>query len=120
MNELADRVILRLKEEGYIRKRQRTPEEKTEELLFQYKQLILSDKPQTKKLLAQIDDALNTIRDNPYYGIIPLHYFEGKTWEAISLDLNTHPRTIRKHKQKLIRKIAAVLFSDDLIFEIFN
>lgn len=120
MNELADRMISKLKDEGYIRKRQRTPEEKTEELLSQYGQFLLSDQPRTKKLLAQIDDALKTIQDSPYYSIIPLHYFDGLTWEAISLDLNIHPKTIRTHKRKLIRKIAAVLFSDDFIYEIIN
>lgn len=120
IDRAVNRAVDRLVDAGVIQTDQRTPEQKTEELLFKYEQFCLSDQPFTQKVVAQIDDALKTIKDDPYYSIIPMYYFQGQTREVISLDLKIHPKTIRKHKRRLIRKMAAVLFSDDVINEIYK
>ena len=101
-------------------KGRKTPEEKTEELLYRYNLFILSDTVFTKKVLAQIDVALNTIQDDPYYPIIPLIYFEGQTMEVVSERLNSHIRTVRRNKWRLLRHLAAILFSDDVINAIYQ
>ena len=89
-------------------------------LLSRYKYFILADTIFTKKLVAQIDVALNAIQDDPYYRIIPLCYFENMTMEAISLEMNIHIRTVKDRRKRLLRKLAAVLFSDDVINSIYN
>lgn len=102
------------------RKRQLTPEQRTEELLKRYNLFVLSDKVFTKKVVAQIDVALNAIQEDPFYQIIPMFYFKAMSLESISLDLEIHIRTVKNKKRKLIRKMAAILFSDDVISAIYN
>ena len=98
----------------------KTPEQKTEDLLYSYNYFILADKVFTKKVVAQIEVALNAIQDDPFYRIIPLFYFKRMTLEAISLELNIHFRTVKNQKKQLLRKLAAILFSDDVINAIYN
>lgn len=98
----------------------KTPEQKTEALLFRYNLFQLSDQIFTKKVLAQIDMALGTIQDDPLYRIIPMFYFQGMTNEAISLELNVHIRTVKRMKRRMLRTLAAILFSDDVINAIYN
>lgn len=101
-------------------KRGKTPEQKTEELLRRYNLFVLSDKPYTQKVVAQIEVALKAIQDDPFYQIIPMFYFQNMSLEAISLELMIHIRTVKNKKRRLVRKMTAILFSDDVIFAIFN
>lgn len=98
----------------------RTPEQKTEDLLFRYNLFSLSDQIFTKKVLAQIDVALQSIQSDPMYRIIPMYYFERMSNEAISLELEIHIKTVKRHRRRMIRKLAAILFSDDVISAIYN
>lgn len=120
IDQSVNRAIARLMESGIIQTNQSTPEQKTEELLFKYEQFKRSDQVFTLKVLAQIDDALKTIQADPYFRIIPMYYFDGLTMEVISEQLDNHIRTIRRNKRRLIRHLAAILFSDDVINEIYK
>ena len=71
------------------------------------------------KLVKQIEEALEEIRDDPYYDIIPMYYFEGETRENIALTLETTVRTVARNKRRLIDYLKVKLFSDSCIYEIF-
>lgn len=74
----------------------------------------------TKKVINLVDNTLKLIKDDKYYDVIPLKYWEGKTHEEISEIMNKEISTITKNKNRLISKLKVTLFSDDVIKEIFG
>jgi Txe/YoeB family toxin of Txe-Axe toxin-antitoxin module len=73
----------------------------------------------TKRSVKLIDDALNKIKSDPYYGIIPAKYFELKTHEQIAGIYSKDTSTITKNKSRLINELKINLFSDEAIEELF-
>jgi DNA-directed RNA polymerase specialized sigma subunit len=74
----------------------------------------------TKKFINIIDNALLKIRDNEYCDLIELKYFEGRTHEEIADIYQRDHSTITRNKNKLINKLAGLLFSDEVLREIFE
>ena len=74
----------------------------------------------TKKVINLIDSTMELIKDDKYYDIIPLKYWEGKSHEEIAEVFQKDVSTITKNKNRLIRKLKVTLFSDDVIKEIFG
>ena len=73
----------------------------------------------TAKLVAKVDEAMKSIENDPYYDVIRLFYFEGQTRESIALDYGCTETTISRNKSRLLNKLKAILFSDEVIFELF-
>ena len=94
--------------------------QKTEELLKNYPRFKLSDQPYTKKLCTKIEAAMKTIQNDYYYEIIALYYFEQMTREEVAEHFNTSETTISRNKKRLIDNLSAVLFSDEVIYELFT
>ena len=67
-----ERTIKRLMSDGVIKTDRRSVAQKTIDLLERYEGFKLSDKPYTRKVVAQIDSALSMIRSDTYYQIIPM------------------------------------------------
>lgn len=113
-------TVAELKTAGLMRSDTRSPKERTEELLRQYplfKQI--KGRKQTERIVATVDEALQSFSGDPYSEIIRRHYFERQGLESIALDLNISTKTARKHKKRLVAALAAILFSDETIQEIF-
>lgn len=119
IDRTVNKTILKLKMAGLMRDTDKTAAQKTEELLKNYKSLNLSDQPYAKKLVSKINEALETIRDDPYYAIIPLYYFSGYSREYVAYELNTTPTTISRNKARLIDKLKVILYSEEYISELF-
>lgn len=113
-------TVLKLKVAGLMKDNRKTAFQKTEEILRSYNAFTLSNQPQTKKLLLRINEALGTIKDDPYYDLIRLIYFEGRTREEAADYFDTSVTTISRNKSRLINKIKCVLFSDDFILELYT
>ena len=98
-------------------------EERVEEQIAKIEQSITA----TQNFMNTIDDALKKIKDDKYYKIIPLKYFEGKTREEISTDISLEfdesgnkiisEKTITRNKNRLINKLKIDLFSDEALLE---
>lgn len=119
INDTVNATVLKLKMAGLMKDNRKTAFEKTEELLYSYQSFKESDQPYTKKLVDKIDAALASIKDDIYYDIIPMVYFDGETREAIAEHFNTTVTTISRNKTRLINKLKLMLFSDDVIYELF-
>ena len=119
IDRTVNKTILKLKMAGLMRDTDKTAAQKTEELLKNYKSLKLSDQPYAKKLVSNINEALETIRDDPYYAIIPLYYFSEYSREYVAYELNTTPTTISRNKARLIDKLKVILYSEEYISELF-
>lgn len=116
----AEATIEKLMAKGLIRIDHRSAIDKTINLLYKYEQLKLSDQPSTLKRVAQVDVALEQIRDDPFYEIIPLYYFEKETRENIAEYFNVSEKTVTRNRKRLIRQMAVILFSDDVIMDILS
>jgi hypothetical protein len=66
-----EKTIARMTVAGVIKVDQKPVTQKTVDLLERYEQLKLSDQPFSKKVVAQIDTALDQIRKDPFFSIIP-------------------------------------------------
>ena len=119
IEDTVNRTVLKLKMSGLMKDDRKTAAQKTEELLRNYPRFKLSDQPYTIKLCDKIETAMNTIKDDYYYDVISLYYFEGKTREEVAERYNTSETTISRNKKRLIDALSAVLFSDDLIYDLF-
>ena len=105
---------------GLLKDDRRSATEKLEALLYDYPIFKnIHDKEYTVKLVAKIDEALKTIENDPYYDVIRMFYFENKTREHIALDFNTSVTTISRNKTKLLNQLKLILFSDEVIYELF-
>lgn len=119
ITETVNTTVLKLKMAGLMKDSRRTAYQKTEDLLRNYKEFKESDQPYTQKLVVRIDEALESIKDDIYYDIIPLTYFDDETRENIADKFNTTERTISRNKGRLVNQLKVKLFSDDVIYELF-
>lgn len=119
IEDTVNRTVLKLKMSGLMKDDRKTAAQKTEEILKNYPRFKLSDQPYTIKLCDKIETAMNTIKDDYYYNIISLYYFDGMTREEVAEHFNTSETTISRNKKRLVDALSAILFSDDLIFQLF-
>lgn len=119
IEDTVNRTVLKLKMSGLMKDDRKTAAQKTEEILKNYPRFKLSDQPYTKKLCDKIETAMNTIKDDYYYDVISLYYFDGMTREEVAERYNTSETTISRNKKRLVDALSAILFSDDLIFQLF-
>ena len=119
MYKAADRAVTvalnRLKSEGRITYYFSDSFTKTEDLLYLYPNL--PDDNETKK---RIDEALETIKNDNYFGLIHYRYFENKTFEQIAEIYDCQSKNVSKQRSKLIRKLASKLFPEDVLKEIIR
>lgn len=74
----------------------------------------------TVQALALIDKCMAAIKNDPYYCILEMRYFEGRTQEDIALELNCSQVTISKNKNRLVKELAMRLFPNQIIDEYMN
>lgn len=58
----------------------------------------------------EIDFALSAISGDEYYQAVALKYFDGKTDEMIAEEINCDQSTVRRNKNRLVRKLAIKLY----------
>lgn len=98
---------------------------KTEEILRNYNKLKIAvennsdDTEKTQKLLNIIDAALKSIENDKYYDVIEMIYFENKTREDIAEMYDCEVKTVTRNKNRLVNQLKIVIFSDDVIKELF-
>ena len=119
INDTVNATVLKLKMAGLMKDSRKTAFQKTEELLRNYNLFKVSDEPYTIKLVHKIDEALYEIKDDIYYDVIPLYYFQNQTREYNAEYYDTTVTTISRNKSRLVNKLKAMLFSDDVIYELF-
>lgn len=73
----------------------------------------------TKKYIAIIDAELVKISSDPYFDLIRLRYFEGKSREEIAEYFEVDVSTVTRNKNRLINTLKVPLFSDEVIAELF-
>lgn len=120
IRQTVNTTILKLKTAGLMNDNGKSAYQKTEMLLKNYKNFKRSiDQPYAKKVVDKIEKGLKEIETDIYYEIIPMFYFENATRENIAEYFNTSETTISRNKKRLVNQLKALLFSDDMIYELF-
>lgn len=73
----------------------------------------------TRNFIRIIDGAIEMLKDDPYYHLIALRYFEGKSREEIAEYFDCDVSTVNRNKNRLINLLQIRLFSDEVIQQIF-
>lgn len=87
-----------------------TPLEQTEKLLKLYPSIREVDTLQAKLATEQIEQAIETLRADPYIKVIPLLYFYQYSREDVAKRYGVSPTTITRHKKRLLVNIKQLLF----------
>lgn len=120
IEEIINLTVIKLKMAGLMKDDRKSAFQKTEELLRNYPVFKrVTGNKSTQKLVSKIEDALEEIKSDIYYDIVPMIYFENRTREDIADHFNTSTKTITRNKNKLVNLLKLRLFSDDVIFELF-
>lgn len=65
--------------------------------------------------ITQIEAAVDTVKDDPYFPIIKMRYFDKKTNAQIAERLKCDEGTVKRHKNKMLESIRFALFRDIIL-----
>lgn len=74
----------------------------------------------TVQAVALIEKCMAALKNDPYYQVLELRYFEGRTQEDIALRFGCSQVTISKNKSRLVRELSMRLFPNQVISEMLN
>ena len=74
----------------------------------------------TVHALSLIDKCMEQLKSDPYYGVLEMLYFEGRTQEDIAVTYGCSQVAISKNKSRLVRELAMRLFPNQAINELIN
>ena len=74
----------------------------------------------TVQVIALIDKCMAALKFDPYYPILEMRYFEGRTQEDIAVTLNCNQATIARNKSRLVKELAMRLFPDQVAKEMME
>lgn len=72
------------------------------------------------RVLALIDKCLKTLQRDPYYEVIKLRYFDGRTQEDIAIDFKCDQTTISRNRARLVKELSLKLFPNEYIAEMMS
>lgn len=75
---------------------------------------------QTVRVISLIDKGLERLKSDPYYKILEMRYFEGRTQEDIALVYNCSQVTISKNKSRLIKQLSMYIFPNQVAEEMLQ
>lgn len=74
----------------------------------------------TVEAIALIDKNMSELQYDPYYKILEMRYFEGRTQEDIAVEFKCTQQNIAYHKSRLVKELSIKLFPDKVISEYLN
>ena len=81
----------------------------------QYTKGVKSSMMRTRQEVMRIERALETIKDDKYYDIIPMKYWDEMTMESIAERFDCEDKTVRRNKSRLVNKLKIMLFGADAL-----
>lgn len=121
IKQTVDYTVMKIKLAGLMKDNRQTAFQKTEQILRSYNDMkkSYSENGTAKKFVDIIDNALETLKNDSYYDIIPMLYFEKRSREDIAEFFDTTTTTISRNKRRLVEKLKVLIFADDVIYELF-
>ena len=75
---------------------------------------------QTQGAIDLVDNGMAMLKGDPYYKILEMRYFEGRTQDDIAAEFNCSQVTISNNKSRLVRELSMQMFPDQVASEIIN
>ena len=82
--------------------------------------LELGNDKETERLFERLDKAIDFLKDEEFIGIITMHYIDRLTMERVAEIYDISLVTAYAQKKKMIKKIASIALSDEVIKEILS
>lgn len=115
IQQTVDATIKKLKHNGMLKAQNTDSYARTEDVLRRYPNLECES-----PLLMKIEEALDSVREDQYYDIIVFSYFDGICREEVGYLMNVTPRTVTRHKRRLVEQIRDRLFPEAYLEETFS
>ena len=80
-------------------------------------QRIVDSMEGTVQAIAMIDKCMAVLQADPYYKILEMRYFEGRTQEDIAATFNCDQATISRNKNRLVRELSMQMFPGQVVEE---
>lgn len=90
--------------------------QKTEKILYIYPDLVGCE----NEFIHKLELSLNKLKSDDSYDIIELKYFNKMSHERIAEILDCDVKTVTRRKNKIIKRLSFMLFTDDAIRELFE
>lgn len=74
----------------------------------------------TVDAIALINRCMAALKNDPYYRILEMRYFEGRTQEDIAMEYGVSQVTISNNKSRLVRELAMRIFPNQVIDEMLS
>lgn len=74
----------------------------------------------TVQVISLIDKCMAALKGDPYYKILEMRYFEGRTLEDIGVYFGCDHTTISRNKNRLVRELSMRLFPDEVASEMMQ
>ena len=74
----------------------------------------------TVQAVTLINKGLEYLNSDPYYRILPMRYFDGRTQEDIAEEFGCSQVTISKNKNRLIKELSIRLFPNQAVAEMMQ
>lgn len=71
----------------------------------------------TVQVIALMDKCMAALKSDPYYDILEMRYFEGRTLEDIGVYFGCDHSTISRNRSRLVRELSMRLFPDEVANE---
>ena len=123
LDELEKRKLLRAKSTVSVY-------DKTEWLLMHFNdfKLIIREHDQsmeddvklTTYMVERVENGLKQLRYDPYFKILEMRYFEGRTLEDIAYEYNTSAMTISRQRHRLVKELSLRVFPDETVGEMVD
>jgi RNA polymerase sigma factor (sigma-70 family) len=81
---------------------------------------IQSSVQETVAAIDLIDKCMTQLRSDPYYKVLEMRYFEGRTQEDIAYEFGCSQVNISKNKSRLVRELSMRLFPNQVVGELLN
>lgn len=92
------------------------PEESVENAV----QRIQDSVQDTVQAIALIEKGMVTLKNDPYYKVLEMVYFEKRTQEEIALEFNVSQATISTNRSRLVKELSMQLFPNQVVDEMLN
>lgn len=69
------------------------------------------------QVVTLINNSMAALKTDPYYAILEMRYFEGRTQEDIALEFNCTQPNVSYHRSRLVKELALRLFPSQVVKE---
>ena len=71
----------------------------------------------TVRVINLIERSMELLSKDPYYEVLEMRYFEGRTLEDIAAHFNCDSSTVSRNRNRLVKELSLRLFPDEVVNE---